>query len=147
MSFINNHKLGYVTYKKAFQKEGRPRPSTTPKIRRPQEKVQIWLVRLFADGHFNTGQGEDRECEGGDENWPEWVSVNRLAEAATLDLGFEVKSYLVGFMLKYVAAEIEHKQVELVTLSSRGTVSYRVLRKFYRIGPFRYDILTPTPRM
>lgn len=140
-----DHKLGYTTYGKFVRRGGlrAKRPARVSHDRLGVEgRVNVWLMHLFREGFLPIGEGEDPEIQLYVDGWPEWISVNRLAEIATLHLNRPISASTVGLWFSLAAPFIEKKQQEVGIPLGKGTLKIKNSRTFYRVGPFRGDILT-----
>lgn len=140
-----------MTYKQFMKRGGLQARAPKTRTRDPIKKtdrIDILLGRMFYDGHMPLGSPEevarDPEVIDYHDGWPEWVSVNRLAELLSTMMDQKVHPSSVGSYLLNSVPGIERRVVEILRKSRGGQVKYRVDRVFYRVGPFRGDILTRT---
>lgn len=76
---------------------------------------------------------------GGQEDWPDWASVEAIAQSIGSYTGNTVsKTIVTGFMHML---GVHYKKYDAVRRNFRGRVIYRKTQRYYNLGPFRTEPL------
>lgn len=111
-----------------------------PRVSRFSLDIDRALRRWWGDAHV-TGKllhgatDEGYDWRGGTPDWPDWVSVEALAQSVGSLTGTPVsKGFMVAFMNMM---EVHHETSECTRTNLRGRVIYRRTQRYYNVGVFK----------